>query len=89
MDGCGVGHRWHRRPDVPGLVRLRRDPCSVKWGEQYGYAVMPDEVFWQEVNHEMLEKYGRPLTAVELQNHVESGDCNSLSLLLKEAPSTH
>lgn len=64
------------------------DPCALKWGEQYGYAVMPDEMFWEKVMHEMTEKYGRGLTAIELQQHVESGGCNSLSLLLREAPST-
>lgn len=59
------------------------DPCSEKYGEQFGLAMMPEEAFWLKVTQEMLDKYGRYLTAEELQKLAESS-CNSLSKLLRE-----
>lgn len=59
------------------------DPCAEKYGEQFGEAMMPDEVFWQKVREEQLEKYGRLLSPKELQALSESS-CNSLSKLLRD-----
>jgi hypothetical protein len=58
-------------------------PCSEKWGEQYGLALVPDEVFWQKARAEQLEKYGRLLTPNELQTVAESG-CSPLAKLLRD-----
>lgn len=41
------------------------NPCFAKYGEQTGFTVVPDEVFWEIVKQEQLAKYGRVLTADE------------------------
>lgn len=57
--------------------------CSEKYGDQAGLCKMPDEVFWQKVQEEQLEKHGRLLTPIELQAASESS-CTSLGKLLRE-----
>jgi hypothetical protein len=59
------------------------DPCSDKWGTQFGLALMPDEVFWRKVEQEMLDQYRRILTEEELQKLAQMS-CNPLSTLLRE-----
>jgi hypothetical protein len=58
------------------------DPCSDKWGAQYGLAKMPNEVFWSKVQAEMMEKYGRILTDEELRAATETA--SPLTTLLRE-----
>lgn len=58
------------------------DPCSEKWGTQYGLASMPNEVFWNKVKQEMLDKYGRILTPEELRKVTETSA--PLKTLLRE-----
>lgn len=41
------------------------DPCEAAYGTIPGMAVMPDEVFWQRVQDETMEHYGRLLTPQE------------------------
>lgn len=41
-------------------------PCEKKYGVPVGAMRMPDEVFWDRVRQEMLDKYGRLLSADEL-----------------------
>jgi hypothetical protein len=60
------------------------DPCADKYGEQYGVALAPDEVFWQKVSEEMLDRYGRCLTREELQKLAEASCAGPLSTLLRE-----
>jgi len=61
------------------------DQCAEKWGLEYGLALMPDEVFWERVKLEQLERYARLLSPEELQVVAES-TWNSLSTLLRESP---
>ena len=61
------------------------DPCAKKWGAQFGLLMMPDEVFWEKVKQEQLERYGRLLNETELQAVAEAS-CNPLSKLLRESP---
>lgn len=58
------------------------DPCSEKWGTQFGLAKMPNEVFWHKVEMEMIEKHGRVLTEDELRTVTETA--SPLTTLLKE-----
>ena len=57
--------------------------CSERYGDQAGLMKIPDEIFWQQVREEQLEKYGRLLTPIELQAASESS-CTSLGKLLRE-----
>ena len=59
------------------------DPCGEKWGTQYGTLLMPDELFWEKVKQEQLEKYGRFLTQREIAT-AEASPTNSLGRLIRE-----
>lgn len=48
------------------------DPCYDKYGYLTATSVVPDQVFWEQVKREQIEKYGRLLTEGELQAVVES-----------------
>jgi hypothetical protein len=41
------------------------EPCARTYGNIAGTMLMPDEVFWADVQAAQTEKYGRPLTAEE------------------------
>lgn len=41
-------------------------PCGEKWAPMAGYAMMPDEVFFDKVKQAMIEEYGRELTSQEI-----------------------
>lgn len=58
-------------------------PCFKKYGDKTMFLFMPDEVFWQKIKHEQLEKYGRLLTIEEL-NAVVAADASPLATLIKE-----
>lgn len=51
-------------------------PCFETHGVPAGISVMPDEVFWQLVHNEMMERYGRMLTTPEILTQL--ADTNSL-----------
>lgn len=78
---CGKPYGWV--PESVEFACYLCDPCSSHWGQQFGMALMPDEVFWQKVHHEMRARYGRVLTDKEVQAHMQFS-CNPLSKLLKE-----
>jgi hypothetical protein len=59
------------------------DPCAERWGPELALAMIPDEIFWQKVHYEQLEKYGRVLSPLELQTVAESS-CTPLSKLLRD-----
>jgi hypothetical protein len=40
--------------------------CAEKWAPLSGMMVIPDEVFWEKVKQEQIERHGRELTAVEI-----------------------
>lgn len=61
-------------------------PCHEKYGALTTMAVMPDEVFWEQVKQEQLEKYGRILTDQELID-VVAADASPLATLVKEGRS--
>lgn len=81
---CASCHK--RGPDVPTenmtfACWLCQD-CFEKYGEVLGAMVMPDQVFWEKVKQESIEKYGRELTHNELEIIVAS-DSSPLATLLK------
>jgi len=57
--------------------------CFAKYGELTNMLVMPDEVFWEKVRQEQLDKYGRLLSPKELLDVVEA-DATPLSALIKQ-----
>ena len=42
-------------------------PCAQTYGEIAGTMMMPDQVFWGEVAQAQRQKYGRVLTAEEVE----------------------
>lgn len=60
--------------------------CFATYGELTNMMVMPDEVFWEQVKQEQLEKYGRLLTNQELISVVEA-DASPLATLLQQGRS--
>lgn len=61
--------------------------CFEKWGTIAGTYAMPDEVFWQKVAEEQLERHGRYLTAEEMAQAI-TNESDPLSRLAKERPPT-
>ncbi len=59
------------------------NPCFAIYGPQTVLMVMPDQVFWEKVKQEQLEKYGRLLSSEELQVIVEA-DATPLATLIKQ-----
>jgi len=58
-------------------------PCSENWTHLVGTHAVPDEVFWQRVREEQIEKYGRILAPGEIVE-VLKDDSSSLSKLCKD-----
>lgn len=60
------------------------DRCSrTSVAQEAGVALVPDEVFWQKVKYEQLEKYGRVLSPAELATVADS-TTTPLSKLLRD-----
>jgi hypothetical protein len=58
-------------------------PCFAKHGEVTNTMVMPDEVFWAQVQEEQIESRGRLLSSAELLD-VVAADSSPLATLIKE-----
>lgn len=58
------------------------NPCFAKHGAITHTYVMPDDVFFQKVHDEQMERYGRILTHQELVTIVQE-DASPLATLLK------
>lgn len=58
------------------------NPCFRTMGEITNTMAMPDEVFWERVKQEQLERYRRLLTPQELLTVVEA-DASPLATLVK------
>lgn len=58
-------------------------PCFAKYGELTNMMVMPDEVLFETIKQEQIEKYGRELTAPELLAVVEA-DASPLATLFTQ-----
>ena|SRR3989304_6903266 len=58
-------------------------PCAETYGAIAGMMMMPDEVFWERLKQEQLEKYGRFLNEQELAEIVKIGT-SPLAKLIKE-----
>ena len=58
-------------------------PCADSWATLAGTYTTSDEVFWETVAHESLEKYGHYLTEQDVLQLPTSG---SLSTLLRDSP---
>jgi len=61
------------------------NPCTEKWSPQADQLAVPDEIFFQLVKEEQLEKYGRELTTPELLV-VLADENSSLSKLARDRP---
>src|SRR5579862_9363720 len=59
------------------------EPCSEKWTPLVGTFMVPDEVFWEKVREEQIEKFGRLLEAHELVEILKDEN-NSLTKLCKD-----
>lgn len=59
------------------------NPCFGAYGEIAGTMAMPDEVFWERLKQEQLEKYRRMLTPEELQD-VAVANTTPLAALIRE-----
>jgi hypothetical protein len=57
--------------------------CFATMGEITNVYLMPDEVYWERVKEEQLEKYGRLLTSDELAT-VVAADATPLATLIKQ-----
>lgn len=53
-----------------------------KYGEIAGTMMIPDEVFWEKVKQEQIEKYGRLLEPHEIEA-VAAADSSPLATLIK------
>lgn len=42
------------------------NPCALKYGKLTTMMMIPDQVFWERVKQEQMERYGRYLTTDEL-----------------------
>lgn len=60
-------------------------PCSERWGNIAGTYMEPDHVFWEKIQNEQIEKYGRLLNPTE-QTEILKDDTNILTRLAKERP---
>lgn len=58
------------------------NPCFAKYGQLTNTMVMPDEVYWQKLRDEQMERYHRLLSNEELLSIVEA-DATPLATLIK------
>lgn len=82
--GRGAGH-------VPvGIMTYASwlcEPCSVTWGAAASLHTAPDQQFWDAVSHEILKRFGRPLSKDELDALADQGKLGtSLEILNRESP---
>lgn len=82
---CGKLGAYVPEENCTFAIWLCDSPCAAHWGPQYGLAAMPDEVFWQKVQQEQMEKYGRFLDPAELQVEAENST-SAMAKLLRESP---
>lgn len=57
--------------------------CEGAWGQLAATYTTSDEVFWEKVKQEQLERYGRELTEVEVIEALKD-DTNPLAKLAKD-----
>lgn len=79
---CGKPHGYVPQDNCDFVCWLCT-PCSDQYGEQFGLAYVPDEVFWAKAQAEQLDKHGRLLTEPELHSIASSG-CSPLAKLLRD-----
>jgi hypothetical protein len=79
---CGKPHGYVPEENMDFVCWLC-DGCAEKWGPELGGCLIPDEIFWRKAHFEQLDKYGRILSASELQSVVDSS-CTPLSKLLRD-----
>ncbi len=58
-------------------------PCFEKHGAIAGTMVQPDQVFWENVKQEQMDKYGRLLSPDELKD-VATANTTPLAALIRE-----
>jgi hypothetical protein len=79
---CGKWHGYVPEENCDFVCWLC-DDCADRWGTELATMLIPDQVFWQKVRYEQLERYGRLLSASELQVAAES-TCTPLGKLLRD-----
>lgn len=82
---CGVQGPWVPVDNMDfafWLCDKKINGCFEKFGEIAGTMVVPDQVWWEKIKLESLEKHGRELTHEELVAVVAS-DTSPLATLIK------
>lgn len=83
---CGKPHGCVPK-DVLSWVCWLCQECSVKYGEEASHMLASDEMFWRDVQAEMLDRFGHVLTAAEMDALAEQGRLGrNLELLERESP---
>jgi len=79
---CGKDGGWVPEENMTFAFYLC-NKCHESHGAIAGTYAMPDEVFWKNVEEEMIDKYGRVLSHNEMGIELESND-SVFSKLLRE-----
>jgi hypothetical protein len=58
-------------------------PCADKYGAIAGMTMTPDQVFWEKLKQEQMDRYGRMLEVNELIDIV-AADASPLATLIKQ-----
>lgn len=81
--GCNGGWTPEEYIKAQGFVSYLCVPCHEKHGAPFGTMVTPDEVFWEVVNSEQMETFGRILSGPEIVEALKD-DNHVLSKLAKD-----
>ena len=83
---CGVPYGYVPKDNTTFAFYLC-PPCFEKYGEVAHTYALPDDEFNRNVEHEMKERFGRPLTASEIAVAADMGLLGKkLELLIAESP---
>ena len=83
---CGAEHGFVPKDNTTWAFFLC-NPCFDKWGVPAGLMVQSDADFWESVHQEMLAKFGRALTSVEVEVLHDQGKLGApLEALMRDSP---
>ena len=82
---CGEFGGWCPKENTSFVFWICQK-CFDKYGVPYGTIVSSDDAFREKLKAEMLEQYGRCLTAEELKVKEEENLLGDIKLLLRESP---
>lgn len=69
----------------PAFAFYLCDPCAEIWSPLAGTLAVPDEVFWEKIKQEQIERYGRELSGDEVAEALKDPQ-HVLSKLTKDRP---